>query len=145
MQANISNNSFLKTASLNGPRSKGVREQAIENGALIDVTGAAVPVGFTIPVGMTRRVWNEMVVWTSEDSRRQVPQDMTARLWNVIWTLRCHSQVKRHKPTRELMFYVHCVPWDGQSRLPRAIPLKAEIQRGDVGEAVITIMMPDEE
>jgi hypothetical protein len=121
------------------------RAQAIAEGVLIDVTDTAVQAGFAIPVAMTCSAWEDVVAWTEEDSRRQVPQQEARRLWNVLWVLRCRSLAKRDASTRELWFEVCRVPRDRKCRLPKAAALKALIHPGDGGEAVITVMRPGEE
>lgn len=120
------------------------RAQAIADGALIDVTDTAVEAGFTLPVALTRGAWDEVVAWTDQDSRRQTPQGTAGRLWDVVWALRCRSLVKREWPARELWFEVYCVPRDRKSRVPKPVCLKAVIQPGDRGEAVVTVMRPGE-
>jgi len=145
MQTNSLNILAGKAASSSKPALSPHRAEAITNGLLIDVTVIAVEAGFMIPVALTRAAWDEMVAWTEQDSRRQIAQDMASRLWNVLWVLRCHSQVKRDKPIYELPFEVHSLPRDMKSRRPQATWLKAVIQPGDAGEAVITIMLPRED
>ncbi len=121
------------------------RARSLADCALFDVTEAAVAAGFTIPVAVTCAVYDDCIVWTIQDSRRQVQQDMAGRLRNVLSTLACHARVKRPKPTRELWFQVERVPRNGCSISPQPVWLKALIHAGDAGEAVLTVMLADEE
>ena len=121
------------------------RAQAIADGVLIDVTDTAVEAGFTLPVALSRAVWDDAVAWTDQDCRRLVIQDEAGRLWDLLWVLRCRSLVKREAPTRELWFEVYRVARDMKSRLPKPASFKALIHPGDGGEAVITILRPGEE
>ena len=130
---------------LGEPAMSYTRAQAIADGVLIDVTESAVQAGFTLPVALSRAVWDDAVAWTDQDCRRQVIQDEAGRLWDLLWVLRCRSLVKREAPTRELWFEVYRVPRDMKSRLPKPASFKALIHPGDGGEAVITVLRPGEE
>ncbi len=122
------------------PESPGPRAEAIGWGALVDVTPVAAEVGFTCPVAMTRRTWNDCVLWTPEDTRaRRVHQDQTARLRDVLWVLRCRASVKRDKPLRELLFDVYRVARCGIRRTPTTAWLQARIVPGDNGDPVVTV------
>lgn len=119
------------------------RSQALEDGVLVDVTLMAKEAGFKIPVAVTHAVWDECINWTNEDSQKQIYQDLTGRLWDVLWML--HLACKRNADEEDLNYRLYVVPRDGRSKKPRQIELKAIIGGGDNGEPVITIMLPNED
>ena len=57
------------------------REQAIEDGFLIDVTDTAREAGFVYPVAVTRAVWERYVTVPKGVSG----QDEDGRLWDIVW------------------------------------------------------------
>lgn len=118
------------------------RAQAIQDGYLVHVTETAKEAGFRFPVAMTRVAWEDCVAWTEDDSRRQVHQDEAGRLWDVLWM--AAQAVKRAHGDR-LTFQLYRVPRGGRGIRPRLTSLRMVIGPGDVGEPVITIMMPDED
>ncbi len=120
------------------------REQAIEDGFLIDVSSMAKEAGFTIPVAVTHSVWTQYIEWTDEDTKRQAAQDTNGRMWDVIWML--HVAIKKlSNNNSSLLYTVYVVPRGGRSRKAKEIQLKSIIAGGDNGEPVITIMMPNED
>ena len=62
------------------------RAQAIEDGVLVDVSETAREAGFRWPVAMTSAAWADCVAWSEEDNQRQVNQDESGRLWDVLWS-----------------------------------------------------------
>lgn len=119
------------------------REQAIADGELIDVTETAKQSGFTIPVAVTRAVWEETIAWTSNNSAKQTHQDQSGRLSDVMWML--YLACRRSKGETCLVFGVSVIPRDGKSRKPVLVKLKSVIGGGDEGEPVITVMLPSED
>jgi hypothetical protein len=119
------------------------RAQALEDGVLVDVTQMAKEAGFKIPVAVTRAVWDSYIVWSNEDSYKQTFQDHEGRLWDILWML--HLASKRNSEEAFLNYRLFVIPRDGRSKKPRQIELKAVIGGGDNGQAVITVMLPDED
>ncbi|WP_029134149.1 DUF6573 family protein [Sedimenticola selenatireducens] len=120
------------------------RAQAIDDGVLIDVGDMAQEAGFKLPVAMTTAAWSDCVDWSADDSNRQVPQDQSGRLWDVLFmashAIRTHTgQVDR------LPFTLYRVPRDGHTRKSELAQLKVVIGPGDRGEPVITILLPNED
>ncbi len=74
------------------------RAQAIEDGELIDVTKTAKQTGFTLPVAVTRAVWDGYIDWTQADDDKQTTQHASGRLWDVLWMLylACRGSLVRH-------------------------------------------------
>lgn len=117
------------------------RAQAIDDGALVDVTQTAKEAGFLFPVALTRSAYEDSVAWTPEDNRQGRRQDQNGRLWDVLWMLR--QAIKRGG--EQIDFMVYRVPRKGNGRLPRPRMLKALCGPGDDMQPVITIMLPEED
>lgn len=117
------------------------RDQALNDGELVDVSLIAREAGFKVPVALTRSVFEDCVVWTPEDSKRQCHQDLEGRLWDVLWMCR---QAARNGGSR-IMFQLYRIPRGGKGMKPRLVRLKAVCGPGDRGEPVVTIMQPNEE
>jgi hypothetical protein len=114
------------------------RADALRDGVLIDVSATAREAGIRWPVALTAAVWERCVA---------VPpgvacQDEAGRLWDVAWMLAC--AVRRGGSGREVRFVVH-VRNDNRDRTPPLVRLKALCGRGDQGEPVVTVMMPEED
>ena len=61
------------------------RAQALEDGVLVDAGAMAQETGFKWPVAITAAAWSDCVVWSDADSERQVHQDQSGRLWDVLF------------------------------------------------------------
>lgn len=123
------------------------RQQAIADGELIDVSSTAREAGLKFPVAMSRAAWAEFVAWSDEDSTRQVYQDESGRLWDVLWML--VTAVRRditqaRTVSDRIDFEVYRVPRGGRATRPRSAALYALCHPGDDGEPVVTIMLPNE-
>ena len=119
------------------------RQQAIEDGFLVDVSKTAAEAGFRLHTVLTRAAWEQCVAWSEEDNKRQVYQDESGRLWDVLWM--AYFAACRNGSASELLYEFRCVPRDGRGRLPQRKILKLHIGPGDAGEPVITIMLPNED
>ncbi len=119
------------------------RQQALEDGVLVDVTQTARECGFTIPVALTQAVFDQFVDWSEEDTARQTYQDIKGRLWDVLWMMR--MQTKRIEQNG--LFELRCIPRSTTSKrtTPIRVVLKALCHGGDKGEPVITVMLPSED
>ena len=111
------------------------RSQAIEDGALVDVSRMAREAGIKAPICMTRAAWSLCV----SVPRGVECQDEKGRLWDVLWMLRCNI---RGTPGCEIRYTVLV---RNDNRRPRPVSLKAIMGPGDNAEPVITIMLPDED
>ena len=81
------------------------REQALEDGFLVDVSETASEAGFTIPVAMTRAAWTDLVEWN--DNNRAF-QDEAGRLWDVLTMARYFARgVKGSSVNCEAVSYTH--------------------------------------
>jgi hypothetical protein len=112
------------------------RAEALEDGALVDVTSTAKEAGFRIPVALTRAVWENYVTVPAKVRA----QDERGRLWDILWMA---SLAARGNPNAQTVRFTVAVRNDNGHPRPRR--LKAVVDGGDAGEAVITILLPDED
>ena len=120
------------------PRSS-CRVDALDDGALIDVTQAARQAGFRLPVALTCAAWDLCVAVGPAADR--AGQDETSRLWELLSLLR-HAIAQSRAPSGQaLVFVVHCVT---ETERTVAVSLRAHVGPGDDGAPVMTIMMVDE-
>lgn len=123
------------------------REDALADGELVDVTHMARDAQFRIDVAMTRAAWVETVEW---DDERPELQDDDGRLWDVLHMARTalHNKATSSDPSGDRVTYrVYRVPNENRGRgwnAPELIELTVHIGPGDEGEAVVTIMLPNE-
>ena len=120
------------------------REQAIEDGVLIDATTMAHEAGFKWPVALTHAAWCDCVAWSEVDNQNQVYQDESGRLWDVLFMA---SQAIRtaSDSDNQLNFSLCRVLRNGQSQQAEEVTLKLIVGPGDQGEPVVTILMPNED
>ena len=120
------------------------RTQAIADGVLIDPGNVAREVGIVWPVAITAEAWADCVAWTDADTKRQVYQDQSGRLWDVIY-MASHAIRNCKERTNELSFQIFRVPRDGKSVESELVTLKLIVGPGDAGEPVITMLLPHED
>lgn len=113
------------------------RQQAIEDGVLIDVSRTAREAGFKYPVAVTQAVWSEVII--PDEIACENGQSEEGRLWDVLWM--CYLAARRSRAQSQIMFSVEVVR--GNHR--QTVKLKALCHPGDRGEPVVTIMLPDED
>ena len=120
------------------------RAQAIEDGVLIDTGSMAQEAGFKWPVAVTSAAWADCVAWSEDDSDKQVHQDQSGRLWDVLF-MASHAIRTGSGSGDRLLFQLYRVPRDGRSMEAELTTLKLIVGPGDQGEPVITILLPDED
>ena len=111
------------------------RKQAIEDGVLVDVSETAREAGFKWPFAMTAEVWSLI---------EQIPpkfnhEDVQGRLWDVLMMAR-HA-IAKAKPGEDQIFYEVILHQSDANRLR----LKLHCGPGDTAEAVLTLMLPDQD
>lgn len=119
------------------------RAQAIVDGVLVDVSETAREAGFRWPVAMTSAAWADCVAWSEEDNQRQIYQDASGRLWDVLWM--ALNAIRRANGGTQIEYQLYRVPRDGKSAEARLTSLKLVCGPGDAGEPVITITLPGED
>lgn len=110
------------------------REQAIEDGVLIDVSELAREAGILVPTVITSAVQSII----SDIPKSMIGmQDEVGRLWDILSVF----ALKARASTGNTLFFTVIMPHGRYKRLE----LKSMIHGGDNGEAVITIMLPNED
>lgn len=122
------------------------RQQAIEDGVLIDVSTIAAEAGFRFPVALTQALWTDYVKPCEKDKAKG--QSEQGRLWDLLHML--HMAIKGAIPARTFEG-----PGPGQTTLfslyfilkgrRKLVKVKAICGPGDDLEPVITIMLPEED
>lgn len=120
------------------------RAQALEDGVLVDAGPMAKEVGFRWPTAITAAAWSDSVVWTDADSERQVHQDLSGRLFDVLFMAHHAIRSSRNNGDR-LSFELYRVPRDGRSTEAEITTLKLIVGPGDNGEPVVTVLLFDED
>lgn len=120
---------------------KYTREQALEDGVLIDLTEWARGRGYKIPVAITAAAWVEAIKVPAElngdgQSERGRAHDVLTMLLYAI------KQGGRDKS--RLLFHV-LVQQQAYPHQPQTLQLKAMVGPGDDAEPVMTILLPHED
>ena len=120
------------------------RAQAIEGGNLVDVSETAREAGFTIPVAVTRTVWNRLVALPEGYCGFQ---DEAGRLWDVLWMARHYARRASDRDRVTMCVLVRDIRKDlrDSNRPPRRHFPVVAIGAGDAGEPVATIMFPEDD
>ena len=120
------------------------RAWALEDGVLVDAGPMARECGFRFHTAITATAWSDCVAWSDADSERQVHQDQSGRLWDVLYM--AHHAVRTSRSVGDsLMFQLYRVPRDGKSDEAAITTLKLIVGPGDRGESVVTILLHDED
>lgn len=120
------------------------RAQALADGVLIDAGSMAPEVGFRWPVAITVAAWEDCIAWNESDSERQIHQDQSGRLWDVLF-MAAHAARTKAGGAPELQFELYRVPRDGQSTESELTTLKLVVGPGDDGEPVMTVLLLNED
>lgn len=121
------------------------RSQAIEDGFLVDVAEVAREAGFSVPVALSRALWEDCVAWSDEDTQRQTYQDEAGRLWDVVYMASNAARQAAARRLSEVCYSIYRVPRGGRGVRARLTSIKMVIGPGDAGEPVITLMQPSED
>ena len=115
------------------------RAQAVADGVQVEVTKTAQEAGISLPVFLTRGVWDAYVA---------VPPDVTGqneagRLWDIVWMLRfAIIRARSHADRCPVALYVR-----NDNRAAKLVKLIAQCGPLDMDnpQPAITVMMPDED
>ncbi len=109
------------------------RAQAIEDGALVDVSTMAREAGFRVPVAITAGVHGLL-----SDIPQDSGEDYTGRLWDVLWMA---SLAAKRQPTKDAISFDVIIHTTDKPRGEALQALWMTIGPGDDGEPVLTIML----
>lgn len=120
------------------------RAQALADGVLIDAGPMSREAGFRWPVAITAGAWADCVAWDDADSERQTHQDLSGRLWDVLF-MAAYAARENANAGSELLFELYRVPRNGEATEAELTRLKLVVGPGDGGEPVMTILLPNED
>ena len=100
--------------------------------------------GFRWPLAIMADAWADCVAWDDADSERQIHQDQSGRLWDVLF-MAAYAARANANAGRELLFELYRVPRDGHATEAELTKLKLVVGPGDGAEPVITILLPNED
>lgn len=115
------------------------RQQALEDGVLRDAGTMPQEAGIRCPVALSAAAW---AAYVTVPEGMEGLQDEKGRLWDILWMFRIAT--RRAGGQSCIRFQFHAFT-DKSQRNPPLHELKAVIGPGDTPEAVITIMMPEED
>lgn len=115
------------------------REDALNDGFLIDVTELAKEAGFKVPAAITLLAY-EGGVRVDEDDKND-GQDETGRLWDILNVLGYMIRTSKDTIDNCILFAVV----KRQHNKNVSITYKAIMGPGDNMEPVLTIMLPEED
>lgn len=115
------------------------REDAIEDGVLVDVTKRAREAGYTVPVALTSAVHDD-VTEAIPDSLKATA-DPEGRLWDLLWVGRVAFQPAMSGQSSRSPFRLTMPVRGSQKRLYEAVMVAADEGSG----TAITIMRADED
>lgn len=110
------------------------REQALDDGHLVDVSETAWEAGFRIPVALSAGVWED--VNAIPESRKGI-EDWQGRLWDLLWMTRA---AVRNAEGMEIVYRL--IMPVGRKKLYDA---KLHVGPGDDLAPVATILRPGED
>ncbi|KAF5048632.1 MAG: helix-turn-helix domain-containing protein [Methanoculleus sp.] len=114
-------------------RQRTTRQDAIDDGDLIEITRMGRDIGITLPLAVSARAAESMVPFPN------IPQEtVTENLWDTLHAFRDKACTTTEE---EFEFQVSLY----QNGFVPTLTFKATVSPGDDGEPVITIMMPDED
>ena len=114
------------------------RQQAIEDGMLIDLSEWGKETGFVFPVACTATVWDQCI---EPPEAVKGCQDVRGRAHDLLWML--FLAIRRSGDGADrLTFKVRLLQQPGRHQL---VKFKSVCGPGDAGEPVITITMPNED
>ena len=124
----------------NGDRvlTKYTRQQALNEGLLIDVSATAQEAGIVFPVAVAQEVWGQYI--KPSERAAKIGQSEQGRLWDILWMLRV--AIGRAGHTDRIHFEVLVQDGPG-SRFRHKAKLQALCHGGDQREPVITIKLAD--
>lgn len=87
------------------------REQALEDGVLVDVSDLAREAGFKIPVAVTSAVWHDCIDWP-EDSQQGFGQSIDSRGYDVVSMARyaVAGMGRVANPEGDILYVLNVIP-----------------------------------
>lgn len=117
------------------------REQAIEDGVLVDVSEMAKEAGIKFPVAVTIGLWEKYI--KPAPKLENLGQSIDGRLWDTLFMFAMSA--RRTEGSLLLYKVIFTMPGGYEGVFQDTAQLKGMIGPGDNGEPVITIMLPNED
>jgi hypothetical protein len=111
--------------------------QAIETGALIDVTSTAKELGLLFPVTVTKPLWDVSIAPT----KTMTQDEQSARLRDVLMAFRLRLATQ---PSISPLIDFPALLAFPPGSVPQTIPLFALIQPDEEQKAMVTLLLPNE-
>jgi uncharacterized protein DUF6573 len=111
--------------------------QAIETGALIDVTSTAKELGLLFPVTVTKPLWDVSIAPT----KTMTQDEQSARLRDVLMAFRLRLATQ---PSISPLIDFPALLAFPPGTVPQTIPLFALIQPDEEQKAMVTLLLPNE-
>lgn len=122
------------------------RQQALEDGTLVDVTQTAKEAGFTLPTVVTHNVWERCV--RVPDGLEGLGQSEQGRLWDVLWlaSIAARRSAGNGESPDLCEFQVSVAAGQRPDGSPVYEPhrLWLHIGPGDTLDPVLTVMFPED-
>ena len=112
-------------------------QQAIDTGALIDVTTTAKQVGLSFPVTMTKPLWETGII----AGKALTEEEQSARLRDVLMALRLRLTAQ---PTTAPLIDFPALLAFPHGAVPQLVPLFALVQPDELNQAMVTLLLPTE-
>ncbi|HET8721775.1 MAG TPA: DUF6573 family protein [Nitrospira sp.] len=112
-------------------------QQAIDAGALVDVTATAKQVGLSFPVTMTKPLWETGI----EAGKTLTDEERNARLRDVLMAFRLRLTVQ---PTTAPLIDFPALLGFPHGAVPQLVPLFALVQPDERNQAMVTLLLPTE-
>ena len=122
------------------------REEAFEDGILVDASDVASGFGFSMPVALTQDCWRDCVSWEDADNERKGVSDTEGgRLRDVLFNgMNALANAGRRRYSKPSICYsVYRIPRRGLFRAPREVELRLAVEVED-GKLVATISLASE-
>ena len=120
------------------------RSDALADGVLVDVTETAREAGFSIPVAVSRNVWDRLIALPEG---YQGFQDEKGRLWDVVYMASVYARRNRNTDRFRYPVLVRAIRKDLRDSMahPKTRWPICALGSGDAGEPVVTIMFPEDD
>jgi len=112
-------------------------QQALDTGALIDVTPAAKRLGLSFSVTMTKPLWETGIA----PAKTVTEEEQAARLRDVLMALRL--RLTAHPTTAPLIDFPALLAFP-HGGVPQTVPLFALVQPDEQNRAMVTLLLPTE-
>lgn len=115
------------------------RQQALDDGVLVDLTEWAKETGFRIPVACSRALWDGYL--EPPKGTEELGQSLRGRAHDLLWML--YVAIRKSPALNDLLHFE--VIFLNRRKQHETVRLKAVCGPGDQGEPVLTVMLPNED